>query len=157
VLNAGLEAQPTTIPATAEARAKRLAELKVEITEIYSRYKRHAERTLRYAIDMGKRLAEAKLIVRHGGFMQWGIDNCPFSHSTANNYMYVYRSDLKFAKLANLAEQGTVDGIRSHLDRKAQARRRRDEKKAKAEEAAERQANPPRTLNEAYTSRRRQR
>src|SRR5215469_12204762 len=65
----------SAIPATAEARAKRLAELKVEIADLHSRYKRHAERTLVYALDMGKRLAEAKLLVGHGPFMQWVVDN----------------------------------------------------------------------------------
>ena len=73
---------------------------------------------------MGVRLIEAKGLVGHGRFATWVHDNCPFSHRTANNYMYLAESDLKSARVANLAEQGTVDAIELHLARKSAAQAR---------------------------------
>jgi hypothetical protein len=126
----GLPEPPAPAPLT-EERDQRLEVIKAEITEVHTRYKRHAQRTLRYAVRMGVCLIEAKDIVGHGPFLTWVRDNCPFSHRTANIYMYVARTNLKFERVANLAEQGTVDAIENHLSKKGAARFRRLEAQGK--------------------------
>jgi hypothetical protein len=127
------------------------------INETYTRYKQHSDRALRYAIRMGMRLYEAKRIVGPNRFMDWVHDNCPFSHSTANNYMYVARSNLTFARLANLAVQGTVTAIEDHVRKKSAAQYRRQDEKDRKEDKAESATRLPKTLAEAYEKRDRKR
>ena len=49
------------------------------------------ETVLSGAIEIGKRLVEAKELVKHGEWEQWLHDNVNYSQSTANNLMAVYR------------------------------------------------------------------
>lgn len=49
------------------------------------------ETVLSSAIEIGRRLCEAKELVKHGDWERWLLDNVRYSQSTANNLMAVYR------------------------------------------------------------------
>ena len=52
---------------------------------------RQTQRTmLDAAIEIGRRLVEAKELVPHGGWGSWIKDKVHFSQSTANNFMQLY-------------------------------------------------------------------
>ncbi len=60
-------------------------------TEINLIVQKTKEVFLSAAIEIGKRLVEAKELVKHGEWEQWLQDNVNYSQSTANNLMAVYR------------------------------------------------------------------
>ena len=60
-------------------------------TEINLIVQKTKEVVLSAAIEIGKRLVEAKELVKHGEWEQWLQDNVNYSQSTANNLMAVYR------------------------------------------------------------------
>jgi Protein of unknown function (DUF3102) len=139
-LKTGLpEPQAPASPLTEEERDQRLEVIKARVIGIYPRYKKYARRMHTIMVEMGQLLIEAKSIVGHGRFATWVNDNCPFSHRTADNYMFLARTKLKFASVANLAERGTVDAVEAHFEKKSVAQSR----KWKQEEAAERRAKLP--------------
>ena len=111
------EPQAPASPLTEEERDQRLEVIKVESPKLIpgtkSTHRMHTDRNAD-----GTALIEAKAIVGHGRFVTWVHEKCPFCHSTANNYMYVARANLKFARLTNLAEQGTVDAVEGHLQKR---------------------------------------
>jgi hypothetical protein len=144
------------IPTTPEGRQARLAEIKIEITTVFTPFKAHREEYHRGVIKLGALLIEAKEIAGHGGFGAWVNDNCPFKHPTANNYMAAARhvagatNDTKFLRLMNLSEQGMEAAIDEYLRKRAAAAMRKIENAGQAEERAERAARQPTTLTSAY-------
>jgi exonuclease VII small subunit len=60
----------------------------VEIRTLSSQFKQQA---LSYAIEIGRRLCEAKDLVNHGEWGTWIEEKTEFSHQTANNLMKVFR------------------------------------------------------------------
>lgn len=60
-------------------------------TEIKFIVQKTKEMFLSAAVEIGKRLAEAKELVKHGEWEQWLQDNVSYSQSTANNLMAIYR------------------------------------------------------------------
>jgi hypothetical protein len=97
---------------------------------------RLAERSLRYVKRIGDLLNEAKEIVGHGNFMNWVDQNCPFSHPTANNYMFVARhlaQSGRFVRVINLAEQGTVDRLGKLVAKHAAVKVRRQAAQERAQ------------------------
>ena len=68
--------------------SQRLQQLAVEIIA----YDRQAKITaVSCAIEIGKRLLEAKDLVPHGEWGKWLKENVNYSQSTANNFMRLYR------------------------------------------------------------------
>ena len=58
--------------------------------EIRFLYTEGTKQELRYAIEIGRRLKEAKELVGHGQWAQWLTENVPFSQSKANKLMAVH-------------------------------------------------------------------
>jgi hypothetical protein len=142
------------LPRTPEERQARLGQIKIEITAEHSRYKVHQDAYLRSTIRMGLLLLEAKEIVGHKNFGAWVNNNCPFSHRTANNYMeaaaYVPdpQQKTKFARLANLTEEGMQAAIAEHNRKRASAAAARSEA---ADRVAE-QLDPETTAGSSFPS-----
>ena len=67
---------------------------------------------LSYAIEIGRRLCEAKAVLDHGQWGPWLEEQVEFSQSTANNYMKIFErygseqlslfGDAKYQTLGNL-------------------------------------------------------
>lgn len=74
--NSGLQQQPRDIHTVT--------------TEINSLVKQAQQLALVYAIEIGRRLQEAKGMLGHGEWGEWLKENVPFSQSTANNLMKIF-------------------------------------------------------------------
>ena len=59
----------------------------VEIKTLFAQAQNVA---LSYAIEIGRRLTEAKSVLPHGTWSEWLIENFEFSQSTANNFMKLF-------------------------------------------------------------------
>jgi len=59
--------------------------------EIVQKTNEMNEFTLKYSIEVGKLLCEAKGLVKYGEWRNWINHNLPFCHDTANNLMRIYR------------------------------------------------------------------
>jgi hypothetical protein len=104
--------------------ATRLVALKDDIETAHRAYKKCAQQSADYVLEIGHRLIEAKAIVGHGGFGQWVEDNCPFAYRTAGLYMAIARSGLKSETIANLGLRVAAQAVGEHLDPVAREQRR---------------------------------
>jgi Protein of unknown function (DUF3102) len=60
------------------------------------------ETTIRYVVEMGRLLTEAKELCPHGEWAAWLDRECKFKARTAENYMRLHGLSLKYASLADL-------------------------------------------------------
>ena len=65
--------------------------IEVVTTEINVIFKQSQQVLLGYAIELGRRLEEAKQMLPHGSWSEWLKDSTEFSQSTANNFMRIYK------------------------------------------------------------------
>jgi hypothetical protein len=78
----------TTGDGPVSARHNRLATLAVEIAEHHGAAGAATREAIRHAIEAGRRLAEAKKLVGHGGWLAWLAANVPgISARTAQRYL----------------------------------------------------------------------
>ena len=59
-------------------------------TEIRTLHRQAQGMILNYAIEIGRRLKEAKSLLKHGEWGEWLKDEVDFSRSTANNFMKIF-------------------------------------------------------------------
>lgn len=64
--------------------------IQVITTEIRTIYRQAQQIILTYAIEIGRRLVEAKAMLGHGEWGEWLKSEVEFSHSTANNLMRLF-------------------------------------------------------------------
>lgn len=67
-------------------------EIAVITMEIRTLHKQAQQLILGYAIEIGRRLAEAKAQLPHGSWGAWLKDEVEFSQSTANNFMRIFEA-----------------------------------------------------------------
>ena len=65
-------------------------ELEVVENEIISLTNQAQQQALMYAVEIGRRLTEAKSIVPHGGWADWLENKVNFKQRTANNFMRIF-------------------------------------------------------------------
>jgi hypothetical protein len=156
---------PPTTPDTAPVALKperavqavRHAQISVELRELHSRYKKEATQTFETLYQIGIRLIEMKKDLGRG-FKAWieGKDeneehHCPFSYSTARNYVHLVEKVDEwggYARVASFVVPGTVRAIEDHVSRKGFTTSQRLEKKAKYEETLK----PATTLKAIYAT-----
>ncbi|MBO4854066.1 MAG: DUF3102 domain-containing protein [Oscillospiraceae bacterium] len=88
-------------------------DIKTVTVEIHQLHRQGQEMALRYSVEIGRRLKEAKEMLEHGEWGQWVKNELPFSQSTAGNFMRIYEEygadqasffgELKSQALANLS------------------------------------------------------
>lgn len=83
-----VEAQPVQATYVAEKDKKREAQLASEINLITEQTK---QMVLMNFIELGKRLTEAKAMVKHGEWGNWLKERVNYSQRTANNMMKLYK------------------------------------------------------------------
>lgn len=66
---------------------ERVIELQGEIKALHRQYR---ELTVSYAVEIGRRLTEAKELIPHGAWGAWLRDNVAFSQRTANDLMRMF-------------------------------------------------------------------
>ena len=71
----------------AEALPERVVELQTEIKALHRQYR---ELTVSYAVEIGRRLKEAKELLPHGSWGGWLRDNVEFSQRTASDLMRMF-------------------------------------------------------------------
>lgn len=59
--------------------------------EIRQLHRQGQEAALRYIVEIGRRLQEAKELLPHGEWGQWVKEELPFSQSTAQNFMRIFQ------------------------------------------------------------------
>lgn len=138
-------------------------DIRTVTVEIRQLHRQGQEMALRYIVEIGRRLKEAKEMLEHGEWGQWVKDELPFSQSTAGNFMRIFEEysteqtslfggEVKSQALANLSYTKALRllAIEDEGEREAfveahnvdamstreleQAIRERDEARAKAEE-----------------------
>lgn len=87
-----------------------IRDVTVEIRQLHSQGQ---EMALRYIVEIGRRLTEAKAMLKHGEWGQWVKEELPFSQRTAGNFMRIFEEygaeqtsffgDVKSHALANLS------------------------------------------------------
>lgn len=65
-------------------------EIGVITAEIRTLHRQAQKMILEYAVEIGRRLVEAKSLLSHGEWGDWLRDEVSFSHSTANNFMRIF-------------------------------------------------------------------
>lgn len=65
-------------------------EIGVITAEIRTLHRQAQKIILEYAVEIGRRLVEAKSLLSHGEWGDWLRDEVSFSHSTANNFMRIF-------------------------------------------------------------------
>lgn len=141
-------------------------DIRTVTVEIRQLHRQGQEMALRYIVEIGRRLAEAKKMLNHGEWGQWVKDELPFSQSTAGNFMRIFEEygadqtsffgEVKSQALANLSytkalrllaiedEEAREDFVETHdvesmsTRELEQAIRERDEALRKAEEMSRR-------------------
>lgn len=139
-------------------------DIRTVTVEIRQLHRQGQEMALRYIVEIGRRLAEAKKMLNHGEWGQWVKDELPFSQSTAGNFMRIFEEygadqtsffgEVKSQALANLSytkalrllaiedEEAREDFVETHdvesmsTRELEQAIRERDEANRKADELA---------------------
>jgi hypothetical protein len=91
--------------------SNRLPELAARIRHAHASTQNHAENAVRWAMDAGHRLIEAKELVPHGQWASWLQTNCHLSARTARRYMQLARSGLETATVADLGIRGAAEAI----------------------------------------------
>ena len=66
-------------------------DIKTVTVEIRQLHRQGQEAALRYIVEIGRRLQEAKELLPHGEWGQWVKEELPFSQSTAQNFMRIFR------------------------------------------------------------------
>ena len=79
-----------TISRTAAVREGEFRDINVIKTEINTLYQTALRSELSYAIQLGRKLTEAKQLVDHGEWGNWIKDNLPFSQDKATMMMKIY-------------------------------------------------------------------
>lgn len=74
-----------------ENRLKEKRSIEVVTTEIKTLCSQARALALSYAIEIGRRLDEAKDLLQHGEWSEWLKNEVEFSQSTANNYMMLFK------------------------------------------------------------------
>lgn len=54
------------------------------------------------AAEIGRVLSEVKMVLPHGYYLQWILDNCPFDDKTALHYVYLYNVTLAHPALMRM-------------------------------------------------------
>ena len=139
-------------------------DIRTVTVEIRQLHRQGQEMALRYIVEIGRRLKEAKEMLNHGEWGQWVKDELPFSQSTAGNFMRIFEeygadqtsffgevksqalADLSYTKALRLLaiedEEAREDFVEKHdvenmsTRELEQAIRERDEANRKAEELA---------------------
>ena len=65
-------------------------DIRTVTVEIRQLHRQGQEMALRYIVEIGRRLREAKEMLEHGEWGQWVKDELPFSQSTAGNFMRIF-------------------------------------------------------------------
>ena len=88
-------------------------DIRTVTVEIRQLHRQGQEMALRYIVEIGRRLKEAKEMLNHGEWGQWVKDELPFSQSTAGNFMRIFEEygadqtsffgEVKSQALANLS------------------------------------------------------
>ncbi len=89
-------------------------DIRTVTVEIRQLHRQGQEMALRYIVEIGRRLKEAKEMLEHGEWGQWVKDELPFSQSTAGNFMRIFEEysteqtslfggEVKSQALANLS------------------------------------------------------
>lgn len=68
----------------------KLRDISIITAEIKTLFVQAQNVALSYAIEIGRRLTEAKSVLPHGKWSEWLIENFEFSQSTANNFMKLF-------------------------------------------------------------------
>lgn len=79
-----------TISRTTAVREGKFRDINVIKTEINTLYQTALRSELSYAIQLGRKLTEAKQLVDHGEWGNWIKDNLPFSQDKATMMMKIY-------------------------------------------------------------------
>ncbi len=66
-------------------------DIKTVTVEIRQLHRQGQEAALRYIVEIGRRLQEAKELLPHGEWGQWVKEELPFSQSTAQNFMRIFQ------------------------------------------------------------------
>lgn len=66
-------------------------DIKTVTVEIRQLHRQGQEAALRYIVEIGRRLQEAKELLPHGEWGQWVKEELPFSQSTAQNFMRIFK------------------------------------------------------------------
>ncbi|MGA2493333.1 MAG: DUF3102 domain-containing protein [Roseiarcus sp.] len=95
-------------PASSSNRLPVLAE---QIKEAHAGVFDAAKTAADCAIEAGRALIEAKMLVAHGGWAPWLIANVGFSERTARRYMQIAQSGLETATVADLGIRGAAEAL----------------------------------------------
>lgn len=79
-----------TITRTAAVREGEFRDINTITTEIRTLYQTALRSELSYAVQLGRKLTEAKTLVEHGEWGNWIKDNLPFSQDKASMMMKIY-------------------------------------------------------------------
>lgn len=79
-----------TITRTAAVREGEFRDINTITTEIKTLYQTALRSELSYAVQLGRKLTEAKQLVEHGEWGNWIKDNLPFSQDKASMMMKIY-------------------------------------------------------------------
>lgn len=79
-----------TITRTAAVREGKFRDINTITTEIRTLYQTALRSELSYAVQLGRKLTEAKTLVEHGEWGNWIKDNLPFSQDKATMMMKIY-------------------------------------------------------------------
>ena len=79
-----------TITRTAAVREGEFRDINTITTEIKTLYQTALRSELSYAVQLGRKLTEAKTLVEHGEWGNWIKDNLPFSQDKASMMMKIY-------------------------------------------------------------------
>lgn len=66
-------------------------DIKTVTVEIRQLHRQGQEAALRYIVEIGRRLQEAKELLPHGEWGQWVKEELPFGQSTAQNFMRIFQ------------------------------------------------------------------
>jgi hypothetical protein len=102
---------------TPTAGDNRLPELAHAITAALESHRKHAFEAAEYALETGKLLAEAKLLVKHGQWANWLRDNFSLSERSAQRYMQLFKSGLKAPQVADLGIRRAAEAIAEKHDK----------------------------------------
>ena len=73
--------------ANAAAPQREIGVVTAEIRQLVNQYRRI---TVAFAVEIGRRLTEAKSLLPHGEWGDWLREQVDFSQRTANNFMRVF-------------------------------------------------------------------
>ena len=79
-----------TITTTAAIQEGKFRDINTITTEIRTLYQTALRSELSYAVQLGRKLTEAKALVEHGEWGNWIKDNLPFSQDKASMMMKIY-------------------------------------------------------------------